>query len=830
MGGLQRRVTGMLRAGWREANAILRTVWARSPITKRSVLYESFAGNGALCNPEAIFRHLLDSPDMADLHHTWVLNRSGGAPAFRAEFALNRRVHFVRRGTPAYFRALATREYLVNNATFPPEFAKRDGQIYLNTWHGTPLKRMGYDLPHGGALEAANTMRNFLSADFLLSQNDFMTRQMYEQAYRLLGVFAGKVLQEGYPRLDRQHLNLDQRATVEAQLARAGISLAGRQLVLYAPTWRGTDFASPEDTSDQIVATAHRLQRLLGSDRFVVALKAHQALHDRVATHPDGGSLLVPNDIPTNLILGITDALVTDYSSIFFDFLPLPGPIVFFAEDRMDYSRIRGTYFSADDLPGPVCTELELVADAITGDHPRAAEIGRRREEWRSRFAAKSDGEASRRVADVVFRGQPAGPDTVSCVPTTRTSILLHLGSLRSNGITSAALNLLGELDTPDLDVSVVFARPVGEGQAAHNQRRIPPHVRQFIRVPHAESRLGRVRRRLSFFFAQDPRRAARVRTSRGWSAQWNWCFGDVSFDHIIDFDGYGPFWANLLLRGPSRTHSIWLHNDMAAEQHRVVSGRQRIRRSLGAVFALYGQFDHLVSVSPALAELNRLSLATRFGIDPGAFVAARNIIDGRHVIEASLEGIRALESDPATVPPWWPELIDPQRRETWFVTVGRLSTEKNHARLIRAFALVHRERRDTRLLIVGDGPLRSDLVELAGSRGVADSVIFAGYLPNPYPAVASADCFVISSDYEGQPMVIMEAAIVGLPIISVDFTTVRDALPDGSIHVVDRTDDALAQGMLDFLQAPDVPVSFDFAAYNVVALAEFRSAATTPS
>lgn len=830
MRGLQRRVRGMLRASWREANAILRAVWARSPITKRSVLYESFAGNGALCNPEAIFRHLLNSPDMADLHHTWVLNRSGGFSAFRAEFARNRRVRFVRRGTPAYFRALATREYLVNNATFPPEFAKRDGQIYLNTWHGTPLKRMGYDLPRGGALEAANTMRNFLCADFLLAQNDFMTRQMYEQAYRLLGVFAGKVLQEGYPRLDRQQLDLEQRATVEAQLARAGISLAGRQLVLYAPTWRGTDFASPDDTSAQIVANAQRLQQLLGSDRFVVALKAHQALHDRVARHPDGGSLLVPNDIPTNVVLGITDALVTDYSSIFFDFLPLPGPIVFFAEDRMDYSRVRGTYFAAEDLPGPVCTEFEMVADAITGSHPMASEFGRKREEWRTRFAAKADGEASRRVADVVFRGQPAGLDTVSCVPTARSSILLHLGSLRSNGITSAALNLLGALDTPDVDVSVVFARPVGEGQAAHNQRRIPPHVRQFIRVPQAESRLGRVRRRLSFFLSQNPRRAAAVRTRRGWSAQWTWCFGDASFDHIIDFDGYGPFWANLLLRGPSRTHSIWLHNDMASEQHRIVTGRQRLRRSLGAVFALYPQFDHLVSVSPALAELNRLSLANRLGIDPAAFVAARNIIDGDHVIAASHGEIHAPESNPDPAPPWWPELTNPQRRETWFVTVGRLSTEKNHARLIRAFARVHRERPDARLLIVGDGPLRSELVELADGRGVAGSVIFAGYLPNPFPAVSLADCFVISSDHEGQPMVIMEAAILGLPIISVNFATVRDALPPGSIHVVDRTDDALAQGMLDFLQAPDAPVSFDFAAYNVVALAEFRSAAAIPS
>jgi CDP-glycerol glycerophosphotransferase len=608
-------------------------------------------------------------------------------------------------------------------------------------------------------------------------------------------------------------------------LARAGISLNGRQLVVYAPTWRGPDFSSPENNSDQIIATTRRLQQLLGSDRFVVVLKAHQALHDRVARSQAGRSLLVPNDIPTNVILGITDALVTDYSSIFFDFLPLPGPIVFFAEDRSDYSRIRGTYFAADDLPGPVCTELEAVADAIVGRQPLPAEIALRREEWRSRFAENSDGDASRRVADVVFRGLPGSRTPVSLSPTTRTSILLHIGSLRSNGITSAALNLLGALDSPDVDVSVVFARPGRVGQAAQNQRRIPAHVRQFICATHTESRVGRIGRRLSFVFAQHPRRAARIARSRRWSATWNWCFGTVSFDHIIDFDGYGPFWANLLLSGPSATHSIWLHNDMAAEQHRIVRGRQRIRRSLGAVFALYPEFDHLVSVSPALADVNRRELANRYGIDPAAFVAARNIIDGERVIEAATEGVGAASADPDTAPEWWRELTNPERQTKWFVTVGRLSTEKNQARLIRSFAQVHRERAETRLLIIGDGPVGGDLIALAGRLGLAGSVIFTGHLPNPFPALSSADCFVLSSDHEGQPMVIMEAAILGLPIVAVNFATVRDALPDSSIHVVEPHDDALARGMLHYLDGFNTPVGFDFVAYNAAALAEFRSA-----
>jgi CDP-glycerol glycerophosphotransferase len=825
MRGLRRYPKSVLRIPWREANAILRGIWSRLPIRPRSVLYESYAGNGVSCNPEAIFRHLLSSPDMSDLHHTWVLDRHRAYKDLRSEFASNRSVRFVRRGSPAYFRALATRGFLINNATFPPEFAKRSGQVYLNTWHGTPLKRMGYDLPASGALEAANTMRNFLSADYLLSQNDFMTRQMYEEAYRLRGIFTGRIIEEGYPRTDRQQLTADQRESARAALEKAGLPLNGRRLVLYAPTWRGNDFASPENNADEIARSAQRLEQLLGSDRYVVALKTHQSVHRQLADIPAYRSMLVPNEISTNVILGITDALVTDYSSIFIDYLPLPGPIVFFAQDSGDYLQRRGTYFKSEALPGPFYTDIEDVAKVITGRTAVPAATKKRRDEWRTRFTGQDDGDASRRVADVVFRGQAETRKTISISATTRTSILLHIGSMRSNGVTSAALNLLDAIDTNLFDVSVIFSRPAQEGQPAENQRRIPAHVRQFIRFTEAESKVGRMARRLLFFLSQTSGRAISTRKDRAWNAQWRWSFGNAAFDHIIDFDGYGPFWANLLLRGPSKSHSIWLHNDMAAEQHRVIRGRQRIKRSLGSVFTLYPSFDHLVSVSPDLAVLNRRSLADRLGIRPNAFVSARNIVDGERVLAESEWRDRKSAVAPDGSPPWFGELTDPGRKSKWLVTVGRLSTEKNQARLIRAFALAQQRRPDIRLLIIGDGSLRGDLVDLADRCGVRGRVTFAGYLANPFPAMASADCFVMSSDYEGQPMVILEAAILGLPIVAVNFTTARDAIPNFSISIVDQNDEALALGMLRGLEEPHAESSFNFRDYNGEALAEFSLA-----
>ncbi len=818
-------VNGLIRSLWREGNALLRLIWMRLPVHRGRVLYESFAGNGALCNPEAIFRQLLVQKDMRHLRHTWVVGRSDDFQGIRREFAGDRRVRFVRRGGPAYFRALATSGYLINNATFPPEWSKRPEQVYLNTWHGTPLKRMGYDLPSDGALEAANTMRNFLSADYLLSQNPFMTTQMYEGAYRLKGLFTGRIIEGAYPRMDRQLLERTERAAAQAALRRAGIPIDERELILYAPTWRGGMFASPEDNAGQLIEVARRLQDALGSDRYLVLVKSHQVVSELLSSNPSWSSVVVPNTIPTNLLLGLTSALVTDFSSVFFDFLPMPGPIVFYAPDADAYLRARGTYFEVDELPGAFCDDIQTVAEIIRTGGSRDPLILRRRERWRARFTPRNDGKDSRRVIDVVFRGQTALHPTLDIADDPRTSLLLHIGSMNSNGITSAALNLIGALDPDRVDVSVVFGQPDNREQSSANRRLLPAHVRQFIRPTTGESRLERTWRRVRFFLAQKPARRVNPRSREAWQRQWRSVFGFASFDHVVDFDGYGPYWANLMLSGSAETHSIWLHNEMSAEQHRLIGGRERLRRSLGAVFALYPRFDSLVSVSPLLSEVNRETLAGRLGIRPDAFRFAHNVIDGRRV----LLGATATPSDDhdidrasdAQVRP----ILEDHVGTTWFLTIGRLSVEKNHRRLVNAFGRVHAAHPDTRLMIVGDGPLRAELTELIRVRGLVGKVVLAGFRGNPFALLAKADCFVVSSDYEGQPMVIMEAAILGRPIVSTEFGTIRDALPESTIHVVARSEEALAQGMVDFLDGRVRAAVFDFADYNDLAASEFESA-----
>jgi glycosyltransferase involved in cell wall biosynthesis len=236
------------------------------------------------------------------------------------------------------------------------------------------------------------------------------------------------------------------------------------------------------------------------------------------------------------------------------------------------------------------------------------------------------------------------------------------------------------------------------------------------------------------------------------------------------------------------------------------------MRHSLTQIFTLYDQYDHLVSVSAELCEINRTSLATSNTVEK--FTSASNTIDAALIEAKARQSINGPAADFLARPTM-----------TSFITVGRLSPEKNHARLIRAFAQVNARNPETQLLIVGDGPLASDLRALADHLNLGGAVLLSGHADNPYALMAAANCFVLSSDYEGQPMVLIEAQVLGKPIVTVDFTSVGGALPSGVGLVVEQTDDALAAGMQAFLAGSVPPADLDVKNYQRGAIAAFVAA-----
>jgi CDP-glycerol glycerophosphotransferase (TagB/SpsB family)/glycosyltransferase involved in cell wall biosynthesis len=844
----------------------------RAPIDDNTVLYESFSGNGMLCNPEAIFRSLLQAGDMDHLRHVWVLSDLDQFASTVGEFADNPRVKFVKKESPAYYSALATSKYLINNATFPPQFGKRDGQVYVNTWHGTPLKAMGYDVP-GGALDTRNIVRNLVSADYLLAAND-ITGEMYLTAYRMRNIYRGNIIQEGTPRIDRQFLSEPERMRTRSRLKQRGVVVdPAREIMLYAPTWKGS-FYSPTNDIPELRRRIGAINSRIDTRKYRLLLKVHQQVYKYAVADKELCDILVPNDLPTNEVLAVVDVLITDYSSIFVDFLATGRPVLFFTPDLEDYKTSRGLYLAPEEWPGPVSRDIDELTGHIKrlrsgGNDDPVIGYAERYTIARQRYCAAEDGNASARVVDVVFRGKTSNYDVRQGFSDGRQSILMHLGGMLSNGITASALSLLDNIDYDRFDVSVTF--PYTESpERVRLIKLINPNVRLFPRIGGINGRKFKVQSLLAV-----RRRSARQH-DRGLSRhrqllrdEWVRCFGASRFDSVVDFSGYAPFWIKLLSQRGDGSLSIWLHNDMRAEATN--TGRSAwLRASVRAVSALYHHADHLVAVSPALSEVNQQKLGDL--APPEKLSYARNTLNYRRVLHlaygvterdehlldaqasvrgdelaATYQGELTEEFHPLDLRGAIDQLVtyhdlddlwdEVQRRTTirdilpptpgirTFVTAGRLSPEKNHARLIRAFDQVHQEDPETLLVILGRGALLPSLTELVDELGLTAAVKLTGYQANPYCVLAHSDCFVLSSNYEGQPMVLLEALVLGLPVVTTAFGSVRGALPEGFGRIVPSTVEGLAEGMRSFLRG-EVPVRpFDHVAYNRAATEEFYRA-----
>jgi CDP-glycerol glycerophosphotransferase (TagB/SpsB family)/glycosyltransferase involved in cell wall biosynthesis len=785
LSAFRRRAAALRRRLRQAAKTEVYAFWRRRPVRPTVVLYESFAGNGVLCNPEAIFRALVSDPQFSGLTHVWALTSRKENPSVVREFARSRSVRFVRPGSLAYFRALATAGYLVNNATFPPEFGKREGQLYLNTWHGTPLKRMGYDIGDA-ATRVANVVRNLLSADFLLSASPFMTEHMYESAHLLGQIYRGRVIEEGYPRIDRQFLDTAGIAAARANLEAGGITLGGREVILYAPTWKGTSFSRPEDDIGELVSRVERLEALIDTTKYVVLLKTHQVVHRYASDIPGLAGRLVPNEVPSNVILGITDLLVTDYSSIFFDFLATGRPIFFLAPDLADYAGYRGLYIDTADWPGPVVGTVDELAEAVK-EFDRAgvsAAVAANYRAMQAKFTAREDGHATQRIVDIVFRGNTGGYAVDPIAHDSRRTVLIHAGGMRPNAVTSELIALLDTIDHDSFDVSVVFP-PTRTRAVRDQQRLLNPRVRQFARIGGMNgSKLALARLRSPRSASGDPATRS-ARETLLWREEWDRCFGSTTFDFTLDFAGTSSFWATLMLQSPGSETSIWRREDRASAGE------------LAKIRALYGSYDHVVSDSSALG-----------------------LIGGARILADSALPLEQDERD-SPLPPWLD--VDSPVDTRIFASLGRLTAENDPSLLLRAFALVHATAPQSRLMLIGDGPLAAALASEVVALGMTGAVWLAGYRPNPFALLRRSHCFV----YAGRapdPRGITEARVLGLPIVRAADPHREAGAPGGTLPTP-GDERVIAERLAAVLAAPQSAPSFDWAAYDAAALSAFYGA-----
>ncbi|MGK5638875.1 bifunctional glycosyltransferase/CDP-glycerol:glycerophosphate glycerophosphotransferase [Streptomyces sp. URMC 126] len=382
---LVRRATGP------GAKALVSHELHRLPVDGRLVVFEALEGRGYADSPRYIHEELLrrDLP----LYAVWSYTGS------RAGYPKG--VPLVRRGSWEYVRTVARARYWIDSHGFPSHIPKHPGTRYLQTWHGQALKHMGYDAPElrlAGPARRARHQAMVDRWDALIAPSE-----EFERTFVRGNAYGGELLRTGLPRNDVLVRWNEPAQRERAAAARERLEIPdGKKVLLYAPTFRDGARAS----GASIRVDLEELVRRVG-DEWTVVVRPHYYERFAVAREVghavrDGREFADLNDL-----LLASDALLTDYSSVMFDYVNLGRPVLLYADDYPAYrSALRGTYYElADIAPGPLLTDTAELAAALRDLWAVREEWAGAYERFRARFNPYETGRAAKAVVDLFFTG-----------------------------------------------------------------------------------------------------------------------------------------------------------------------------------------------------------------------------------------------------------------------------------------------------------------------------------------------------------------------------------------------------------------------------------------
>lgn len=370
-----------------EIGAHLKVQWEQNyidsaPIPDGSIYFDSFYGRSATDSPRAIHDELVRRG--TERTRYWVVADYSVAIPDGAVPVLM--------GSKAWWDVLGRASYFVHNEGTPKPLRKREDQVVVQTWHGTPLKLLGRDRLYNVDDPTAERRMGNVSKkwSYMIAGNTY-SAEIFAHAYS----YAGPMLDLGYPRNDSL-VDID-----PADIARIRSDLgiaAGHRVILYAPTWRDGD-ASIVGYLD-----LEELSHQLGPEHTIL-LRGHTNTL-RVADRQTGANLIDVTYYPqVNELFWIADVMITDYSSVMFDYSVTGKPMIFFVPDLEDYQgRRRGMYFNlAETAPGPLTATMDDLTQALKSIEQVQEEYAERYRAWRDRFNPRDDGQASARVVDAIF-------------------------------------------------------------------------------------------------------------------------------------------------------------------------------------------------------------------------------------------------------------------------------------------------------------------------------------------------------------------------------------------------------------------------------------------
>lgn len=307
---------------------------------KNRVIFESFFGKQYSDSPKVIYEYLKKEKRFSKQQLIWVVK-----DGFEHEFE-DLDLIYVRRNSLKWLFYLATSRYWVNNIRMPKWAFKSNRTVYLQTWHGTPIKKLGLDIERV-TMPGTSTMkyhRSFVEAtskwDYMIAQNEYAAK-IFEGAFKLA---KDKILTLGYPRNEElTHTNEEEIRHIKNHL---GLP-QDKKVILFAPTWRDNHNYKQGEYRGELLFDLEKMFQALSGD-YILLIKWHYLISDKMII-PDkyqGFAFKPSQHLNINDLFKISDILVTDYSSVMFDYANLGRKILFHIPDYEEYkSNTRGLYF-----------------------------------------------------------------------------------------------------------------------------------------------------------------------------------------------------------------------------------------------------------------------------------------------------------------------------------------------------------------------------------------------------------------------------------------------------------------------------------------------------
>ncbi|MCJ0918730.1 bifunctional glycosyltransferase/CDP-glycerol:glycerophosphate glycerophosphotransferase [Mammaliicoccus sciuri] len=366
-------------------------------VNNETIVFESFGGKNYSDSPKYIYEFM--QKHYPKLNYIWVFKNPN-------QNVITGNAVKVKKGSKEYYDAYSKAKFWVTNARLPLYLNKKDNQIYIQTWHGTPLKRLANDMKivRMPGTTTPKYKKNFYAEtsrwDYLISPNRYSTN-IFKTAFWM---DENRTLEIGYPRNDILVNRSNDQEYIEKLKKELNIP-KGKKIIMYAPTWRDDEFIKKGKYLFDLKINLENLQKELG-DKFVILLRMHYLISNALdLSGYEDFAIDVSNYNDISELYLISDALITDYSSVMFDFGILKRPQYFFAYDIEKYDKgLRGFYMDyMNDLPGEIITDEFKLAEELKDIDKHKEKYKDKIERFYDKFCSIEKGQSSKIIGDFIY-------------------------------------------------------------------------------------------------------------------------------------------------------------------------------------------------------------------------------------------------------------------------------------------------------------------------------------------------------------------------------------------------------------------------------------------